>query len=158
MYQRLAGPLAVLCLVVCSGCSGAEYDKISTNAVTGKVTINGVPATGATVRFHPDSPQTGADYPLLPSGKVNEEGVYQLTTYEGDDGAPAGGYTVTIEWPDRNWRPPNGGMPPPPPDRLQGAYADPKKSNIHMKVDEGANEMQPIVLKDVKILKGSSLN
>lgn len=158
MYQRLAGSLAVLCLAVCSGCSGTEYETITTNAVTGRLTVNGVPATGATVRFHPESPQPGAKYPLLPSGKVNAEGVYQLTTYEGDDGAPAGAYTVTIEWPDRNWRPPNGGMPPPPPDRLQGVYADPKKSTIHMKVEAGANEMEPIVLENVKILKGSSLN
>ncbi|QDU13981.1 hypothetical protein CA11_17850 [Gimesia maris] len=158
MFQKLAVSLAVLCLVVSSGCSETEYDKITTNAVTGRLTVNGAPATGATVRFHPETPQTGTKYPLLPSGKVDAEGVYQLTTYEGPDGAPAGAYTVTIEWPDRNWRPPNGGMPPPPPDRLQGVYADPKKSTIHLKVEEGANEMAPIVLENVKILKGSSLN
>ncbi|MFO0951873.1 MAG: hypothetical protein U0835_12120 [Isosphaeraceae bacterium] len=33
-----------------------------------------------------------------PSGKVSEDGTFQLTTYEAGDGAPAGEYTATLQW------------------------------------------------------------
>ncbi len=49
-------------------------------------------------------------------------------------------------------------MPPPPPDRLQGKFANPKTSQIEAMIKEGENLIAPIDLEDVKILKGSSLN
>jgi len=150
--------LAALCAAVFCGCGGPEYDTIPTHPVTGRITVNGVPARGAIVRLHPKTTQPGTKYPLMPSGTANAEGVFQLTTYEGPDGAPAGEYVVTVEWPDRDWRPPGGGFPPPPPDRMKGRFADPKRSTIEVQVVEGENQLEPIVLENVQILKGSSLN
>lgn len=150
--------LALLAVAASSGCGGRDYETIPTHPVTGRVTVNGVPAKGSIIRFTPKTPQPGAKYPLTPSGKANEEGVYQLTTYEGPDGAPTGDYLVTIEWPDADWRPPGGGMPPPPPDRLKGRFADPTRSTIEVSVVEGDNQVKPIVLENVSILKGSSLS
>lgn len=157
MEQRLAGLLAVLVIATASGCGGPAYEAIPTYPVTGQVTVNGVPAKGAIVRLHPKTPQDGTKYPLMPSGKVDEDGVFQLTTYENADGAPIGIYAVTIEWPDPDWRPPGGGMPPPPPDRLQGHFAEPEKSEIEVNVVEGENHVEPIVLDNIQILQGSSL-
>lgn len=151
-------PLLILAIATACGCSGAtSYETIPTHPVSGKVVVNGVPAQGAVVRFHPKVPQAGTKYPLLPSGRTDEQGGYQLTTYESQDGAPAGNYVVTIEWPDPNWRPPGGGMPPPPPDRLKGRFADPKRSTVEASVVEGNNEIEPIELDNVQLLKGSSL-
>lgn len=147
-----------LCCLIIAGCgSNHDYETIPTQRVSGQISINGVPAVGATVRFYPETPQAGTEYALMPSGTADEAGVYYLTTYEGDDGAPVGEYAVTIEWPDKDWRPPGGGMPPPPPDRLQGEYADPKKSTIHYTVVEGENQVPSINLDGVRILKGSRL-
>lgn len=145
------------CLAL-SGCgSEYQYDTIATQPVHGKIIINDVPAEGALIRFHPDSPQAGAEYPLMPSAKANEEGVFELTTYEGPDGAPVGQYTVTVQWPDRQWRPADGSMPPPPPDRLMGKYADAQTSEIHYTVVQGENDVPPIVLENVPLLKGTTL-
>lgn len=157
MNQRVSSPLSLLCALALAGCGAPEYETIPTHPVSGQITVNGVPAHGAIVRFHPQTPQTGAKYPLMPSGRADAEGVYRLTTYEGEDGAPVGEYVVTVEWPDPDWRPPGGGMPPPPPDRLLRRFADPEKSNIQARVVAGENEIAPIVLEDVQILPGSSL-
>ncbi|WP_164101837.1 transthyretin-like family protein [Candidatus Laterigemmans baculatus] len=151
---------AAACLAAAlAGCGGpAAYDAIPTHPASGQVTVNGVPAKGAIVRLYPKSPQPGAKYPLMPSGKTDEAGVFHLTTYEDADGAPAGAYTLTLEWPDPAWRPPGGGMPPPPPDRLQGRFSDPEQSQFEVRIVEGENDIQPIVLEDVPILEGSSLS
>lgn len=159
MTKRVIGTAMLLCAIpVITGCSQREYDTIPTHEVTGKVTVNGVPAAGAIVRFFPQTPQEGTEHPLAPSGKTNTEGIYQLTTYADSDGAPPGKYIVTVEWPDPKWRPEGGGMPPPPPDRLQGKFANPKTSQIEAMIKEGENLIAPIDLEDVEILKGSSLN
>lgn len=158
MYQRLTCQFALLVIAAASGCGGGpEYETIPTYPVTGRITVNGVPAKGALIRLHPKTPQSGTKYPLMPSGKADEEGVYQLTTYENADGAPSGDYVVTIEWPDPDWRPPGGGMPPPPPDRLKGRFAEPEKSEIEVTVVEEENQVEPITLENVQILQGSSL-
>lgn len=157
ILKTICGALAMLVIATASGCGGREYETISTHPVTGRLTVNGVPAAGAIVRLYPETPQAGAKHPLLPSGRVDQQGTYQLTTYENDDGAPVGDYTVAIEWPDPDWRPPGGGIPPPPPDRLQARFSDPEQSAIEVSVTEGENRLEPIVLEDVEILEGSSL-
>lgn len=48
-------------------------------------------------------------------------------------------------------------MPPPPPDRLKGRFANPKTSTLQMSIVEGENQIPPIVLEKVEILKGSTL-
>lgn len=66
--------LALLAVAASSGCGGRDYETIPTHPVTGRVTVNGVPAKGSIIRFTPKTPQPGAKYPLTPSGKANEEG------------------------------------------------------------------------------------
>ncbi|MES2792964.1 MAG: carboxypeptidase-like regulatory domain-containing protein [Planctomycetota bacterium] len=157
MNLKLPRIAALFCFALVCGCGSPEYETVPTHPVSGQITVNGVPAKGAIVRLHPQAPQPGAKYPLLPSGRTNEAGEYQLTTFEGSDGAPPGEYVVTVEWPDPAWRPPGGGMPPPPPDRLKGRFASPKSSTIKTTIEEGENEMTPIVLEKVEILQGSTL-
>ncbi|MEW4453358.1 carboxypeptidase regulatory-like domain-containing protein [Bremerella sp. JC817] len=158
----MANNLLRLCLLIgmltTFGCTQSKpYDAIATHPVTGTVHINGVPAQGALVRFWPQTVQPGVKYPISPVGKVDASGTYQLTSYEGPDGAPLGEYVVTITWPDPDWRPPGGGMPPPPPDRLLGKFGDSKKPVLKFTVVDGQNNVDPIVLDNAKILEGSKL-
>jgi hypothetical protein len=48
------------------------------------------------VHFHPvGSSDEGT---LVPQGEVRADGVFHLTTYQFDDGAPPGKYAVTVFW------------------------------------------------------------
>jgi uncharacterized CHY-type Zn-finger protein len=58
----------------------------------GMVFYKGKPAVGAVVTLIPEDKR---DH-YFPWGKVREDGSFRLTTYEPDDGAPAGRYKVTI--------------------------------------------------------------
>lgn len=63
--------------------------------VSGKVAFNGEVPDGALVVFHPTNAVEKAP---RPSAKVKQDGTFTVTTYDGDDGAPAGDYRVTIQW------------------------------------------------------------
>jgi hypothetical protein len=73
-----------------SGCS----DGKAAWPVRGKVTLtDGTPVAGATVSFEDKANRRNS------SGSTDENGVYTLTTFEMNDGAPAGQYTVTVHPP-----------------------------------------------------------
>jgi hypothetical protein len=83
-----------LALVFSAGCGS----KQKLYPVTGKVTFQNKPATGALVVFHPkgdNSPQA-----IRPSGLVKEDGTYALSSGPGEDGrgAPAGEYEIAVIW------------------------------------------------------------
>ncbi|HVK16105.1 MAG TPA: metallophosphoesterase [Fimbriiglobus sp.] len=67
-----------------------------TQAFRGRVTLDGMPAAGATVRFY----RVEADAPNRPryvaDGLTQEDGTFQLSTHKAFDGIPAGEYRVTV--------------------------------------------------------------
>lgn len=69
------------------GCSG---DRPKLALVTGVVTYNGAPVSGASVSFSSDVAPRNA------VGTTDASGKYQLTTYEANDGAILGDYKVTV--------------------------------------------------------------
>lgn len=102
----------------------------------GKVTLKGEPAAGARIVFHPNAPfeDKDADYPRAVAG---EDGTFRLTTYEDDDGAPAGDYRVTIDMATQAE-----GLQKRE-DPLKGRYRDPARSGLTAVVKAGQNE--PVV-------------
>ncbi len=93
------GLAALLVLMLTTGCGSTG--AVPVFPVEGVVQFAGEPAAGAFVVFHPLDgvlkDPTGAPVPL-PTAKVNADGKFQLTTFDGGDGAPAGRYAVTVEW------------------------------------------------------------
>ena len=89
------------------------------------------------VVFHP----VGGDEKDLtrPSGLVAEDGTFQLTTYDPNDGDPEGEYMVTLLWQDKS-KPAVGGMVSENkgflPDRLKGVYSDPKTTKLKARVEK----------------------
>jgi hypothetical protein len=83
--------LAIL-LNACSGDDG----RVPVYPVKGKVAVAGEPPIGALVVLYPARPVGEKD--LRPSAKIGQDGIFSLTTYVADDGAPAGEYTATIQW------------------------------------------------------------
>lgn len=85
------------------GCSGGEGHP-PTYPVKGRVEVGGEPAAGAFVVFHRAGGDAqakageGADALERPTAQVKADGSFVVTTYEEADGAPAGDYSVTVEW------------------------------------------------------------
>ncbi|WP_131282810.1 hypothetical protein [Blastopirellula marina] len=78
----------------------------------------------------------------MPWGVVQEDGSYQMRTYDICDGAPAGEYAVLLRWPfDRAA----------PGDRLRSAFSTVDKSPLTYTVQAGKNQLPPIELTGVKV-------
>src|SRR5262245_60314852 len=123
-----------------SSCSKGDGRK-PTFPVAGKVLLaDGKPAEHATVVLHPVG-ETGQDVPK-PRGKVAADGSFKLTTYDGNDGAPAGEYRVTVEL----WLSTGKGDEGPS-SRLPAKYSSPETSGLTAAVNTGPTELKPIQLK-----------
>jgi hypothetical protein len=95
MYSRriLFGILGISILSLTS--CGKDDGRKPTFPVTGKVFFEKKPTEHATIIFHPIG-ESGSNV-VKPRGKVGSDGSFTLTTYDGNDGAPAGDYAVTVE-------------------------------------------------------------
>ncbi len=136
--KRFASLALALISLVFVGCGNGEY-RTPTHTVRGKLTDGSKPVAHAQVVFHPVG--GGSAETLKPRGKTDANGEFTLTTYDGNDGAPAGEYRVTVEL----WATPrlSGG----PENQLPPKYADPAKSGFTATVNAGPTELQPFVVK-----------
>jgi hypothetical protein len=142
MFQpRLrAGVLLVVAALIAlfPGCGGGPR----LYPVRGVVLINGKPAKDVNVVFMPvAAPEDGAT-PLSPAAVTGEDGSFRLMSFIPGDGAPAGDYQVTIIYPMNRFNKHLSGI-----DRLQGKFADPKKSGLTAKVEPKDNDLSPFDLK-----------
>ncbi len=155
--MRLLGLWMIVALL--SGCGGKSTPEswLETYPTTGTLTINGAPAKGAIVRLFPLEPQPNVTSPVIPTATVREDGSFELMSYQTGDGAPEGGYAVTVEWPDPKLNASKGGMPEDPPDRLKGRFTNPERSKFKVQIVPGTNQLEAITLEKAEILKGSSL-
>jgi hypothetical protein len=134
--------VALMALVTAS-CSSADAN------VQGQVLYQGNPIEGAVVTFHPkNANDVKAE---RPSGLTDKEGKFTLSTGT-KSGAPAGEYTVTVNW-HKPVDPPgakkvmNTEPPPQPPDVFQGKpYADAKTTKLTATVSSGTNNLEPFRL------------
>jgi hypothetical protein len=129
--------VGVVALGLCS-CGSGDGRK-PTFAVTGQVLDGSKPVANATVVLHPVN-ESGSDV-AKPRGTTKPDGTFTLTTYDGNDGAPAGEYRVTIE----QWlagRPDEG-----PSSRLPVKFAKPETSGLTATVTAGPTELKPFVVK-----------
>ena len=122
-----------------SGCGSAD-DEIPVFPVRGEVFLNGAPAAGAWVHFHPEKKEEGS--PAY--AQVQPDGSFELSTYGTNDGAEAGKYTVTLIWRDeeRDEGETNYG-----PDRFDGKFATPAKSSLHVTVKPQENDLERFDIK-----------
>jgi len=119
------------------GCGGGVVRQ-PTFAVTGKVTDGAKPVANAQVVFHPEG--GAADAPK-PRGTTGANGEFTLTTYDGNDGAPAGRYRVSVE----QWKTVSAEAGPV--NHLPAKYANPIHSGLTATISAGPNELQPFQIK-----------
>lgn len=92
----LAWLLAVCALCAATACSDG---KIKRYPVTGTITVDGKPAEGVRVMFHP----VGGDedfQKIRALAFTDENGKYELNTFGKSDGCPVGEFAVTASWPN----------------------------------------------------------
>jgi hypothetical protein len=118
-----------------------DLNRKPTFPVTGKVVLpGGKPIEHATVVLHPVE-DTGPDV-VKPRGKVGPDGTFTLTTYEGQDGAPAGEYRVTVELWLTSGKGDEG-----PTSRLPARYACPETSGLTATIASAPTDLKPIELR-----------
>jgi hypothetical protein len=140
--KKLFG-LMLVGLVAINAC-GKGDGRVKVYPAQGKVLVRGTPAEGAIVFFFPAGDAKRPGIPA-PNGTTDSQGVYKLSTYEADDGAPEGDYQVSISWPEP--------LPPNvresvtgPKDRLGNRFSDPQKSKLTAKVAGGGGEIPAFAL------------
>ncbi|MEW4562023.1 carboxypeptidase-like regulatory domain-containing protein [Bremerella sp. JC770] len=132
--------LASLCIVLLSGCEADRTPSVQVYPVSGKVLVDDQPANGAMVTFHPAeavaNPRAQRSY-----ATVDDDGNFQLSTYQPADGAPPGKYAVTISWPGK--LPRGADLTAVPPDRLRGRFISPQKPYKMVTVPEQEIVLDP---------------
>jgi hypothetical protein len=132
--------------VVPLGCGGSADARLV--PVSGQVFVQGRPAAGATVIFHPMEALVAAptnrgdsNTPLrqFPTATVADDGSFQLTTLKARDGAPPGQYRVSIFW-SESYRDDEGDWVTGP-DKLGGRYAYPMTSGLSATIEQGENQL-----------------
>lgn len=119
-----------------------ERDTPATYPVSGTVTYNGEGPIGAHVTLHKLPLAKDSWDAIFPRGRIEQDGSFQIQTFNEDDGAPPGEYAVTLSWKgfaDPTIRP---GV-----DRWKGKYDNPRKPLQTISVVDSEVLMSPIELK-----------
>ena len=151
MSRRVTSVGAAICLAtgMLLGCESERPAGPPVFPVQGELRFDGEPMTGASVTFHRtgEGAETGSYYPRA---TVDEQGVYRLSTFVSDDGAPAGDYVVTVYWPDPKVvaRDPYGESEQLPPDLLRRRFATPEASNLRARIPTAPTRLAPVDLSD----------
>jgi len=129
------GVILACYLFAIAACSNRpDYQEVEIYPTSGSVSVDGEPAYGAVIVFHPQG-DIGMSKGNRVFAKVKEDGTFAMTTYVTEDGAPAGKYVATVVWPqDPNARGPS-------PDRLRGKYAKPDQSDLTVTVEKRENTL-----------------
>ena len=134
--------LAVLSLMMATGCGDAAKPWEIVVPASGQVTLNGAPVEGAQITLIP----TATDFPetIRPSATTVAGGNYFLGTFGSQDGAPAGEYKVTAVWFKTV---DSGGSMVRGPNVLPGRYAHPDTSGVTVVISDTETSVPVIDLK-----------
>ena len=139
--------LLLIILPVLIGCTRTEYPN-TTYPVSGRVqTSDGKPAAYVRVTLHSSKLVSEGD-PFRPSAMTDDDGMFQLTTYETHDGAPAGSYAVTFRWA----KPQKTLFDPIPKDKLRNRFALPTDTSLRCEITEAETQNIGIFKIDTKKL------
>jgi hypothetical protein len=137
-WPGLAVMLGIVLLLAGASCGGGAKPVFPVN---GKVFYQGKPTHKAIVWLHPENPSDSTKS-TPPRGVVQQDGSFQISTFQPNDGAPPGRYRVSI-----SWRVPSKVGDDEGEQLLPRRYQDPATSGLPpVEVKEGANELPPFQL------------
>ncbi len=124
-----------------AGCgSSATGDRLPVFPATGRLVFDGRPVTGAYIVLHPKTAGEGRSIPR-PHAVAAADGSFTLTSYESNDGAPAGDYAVTVELRKLAQ---HGGDIAAGPNTLPSRYEKPDTTPVFVHIADESNELGPI--------------
>ncbi|MBW3538917.1 MAG: hypothetical protein KY476_01475 [Planctomycetes bacterium] len=126
------------------GCGGPQEERPALQPAQGSLFINGKPAEGAMLVLHRADGKNFDARGTRPRATVGADGSFEVTTYQGGDGAPPGDYQVAVMWLDD----PDSSTPW---DKLGDRYSDPKQTGIRISIEEGESQLDPIRIEKVRI-------
>ncbi|GIW99665.1 MAG: hypothetical protein KatS3mg111_2998 [Pirellulaceae bacterium] len=131
MHRCQATASLLIGLLILVGCNSRNPNWKETVPVTGQILVDGQPAEGVHVDFHPVAGMDQAQ-PTQTKAMTDKEGKFAASTYVLGDGAPPGEYTLTFSWPKLNTLSMafEG-------DKLKGRYAKPESSQYKITVESG---------------------
>ena len=133
---------AVALLVAANGCGSGS----SLVPAKGKLTVDGKPAEGASVLFHPAAGPPAK----IGAAAVGADGSFALST-DGQLGIEPGSYDLSVVWPDPSVKPTEQqkmmGNVEPGPDLLKGKYMTKERAKLKVEVKSDTRELAPIDLK-----------
>jgi hypothetical protein len=138
---RRVGLLLVAFMFVLMGTSCGGRARFPAYPVKGLVRFEGKPVEGARVFFHPREKTASPIDSYLPSGIVDADGSFELTTYEEGDGAPVGEYEVTITRRTEQAKSDEDGD-----DLIPPLYGSPGTSPLRATVEATTNNLKPFIL------------
>lgn len=131
--------LCVFCLCLCLASCSNKYGDHPPYPTSGQILVDGQPAPkGLQVNFFHEG--DWGERAIVPTTLTEDEGKFEMTTYGSKDGAPAGDYKVTVEWPA--WRRGRDRGP----DKFGGKYAKKETSLLTAHVEKGTNQLPPFEL------------
>ena len=138
--------IAVACVAVThSSCGGPQGPK-EAYPTKGELFVNGQPAAGARLAFHPKQGDAREDWPTgYPRAVVDASGKFIVGTYGDADGCPPGDYIVLVTWPTVEAGT-QGVAEAESVDRLGWRYANPETSQIVVTVEPKPTELKRIDL------------
>jgi hypothetical protein len=132
-------------LLLCTFLALGGCDSAPTRVpVTGSVSVNGKPAEGAILMFHPSDPKEATA-----SAVAEADGSYKIVS-GGESGLIQGKYQVTVIWPDPSKKPTQAqimmGTAEPGPDLLKGKYSSKTTSPLSAEITSTSAKLPPFEL------------
>jgi hypothetical protein len=139
--------LGLSCVVLASSCGRSKIPEIQGKLpvfpVKGTLLLDGKPLGSADLVFHPTTRLPKEASQFLPRGRTNEDGVFKLSTYTENDGAPAGKYRVTVSYRGNH----QNGRTADEPELMPAAYRNPRGTVLRAEVQEGENDLPALEVK-----------
>ena len=130
---RLSTCLGLIGLTLIAACSGRDPNLPEVAKVEGVVMFKGKPLPEGEIHFHPEDPQCNPG-----SAMIEQDGTFELSTYERHDGATVGKHKVTIVI-----QPHLDGSVPDPPIQIPRKYGNPDATPLSVEVESGkTNEFE----------------
>lgn len=139
--RAMCAATCMFAVLIVAGCSSGD-SRLKVYPVRGKIAFEGQPIRGGFVVAHPKNLSQPSD--VRATAQIQQDGSFELTTYDAGDGAPAGEYVLTVEWTPVHQV---GGDYVRTQNVLPPKYSQPTTSDLVIQVAEGTADLPPLNLR-----------